>query len=183
MNYEQYALERLLARPGQGSLIEQTDKILREGQRIKLFEMMREVDSDEADSSAVEIYKVIPQIPMKVPALVRFYLPKWKGFNDVFWRALGDYLILALHSVTDVDFDKGRGALKIRYFYAEDSRKTPEDVKRVIQKIVSLIENRKLPTDFTLFRRMDERSSTVGELSKKEAAVIGGIIEGVKLLV
>ncbi len=176
------ALEKLSTRPGQGGLLEQLDKLLREQQRIVLGEMFKGIKENDLDDFVVELYAFIPQIRMKNPALVRFHLPEWEGYNDVFWRALGDYLILALHSVTDVDFDGRRGVLKISYFHAPDSRKSPEDIKKMIQGLALLIERRKLPTDFTLFRRMDERHKSIGEISKTEATVIGGMLELTRLI-
>jgi len=177
------ALEKLATRPGQGSLVEQIDKILRELQRTELERMLEEVDEKEAYKVTVDIYHFLPQVKMKEPALVRLHLPEWEGYNEVFWLALGDYLILALHSITDVGFDRMRGTLKVRYFYAEESHKSPEDVKRTIKRVVALIGKRVLPTDFTHFRRMDDRQKSIGELSKREALAIGGAIELMKFFV
>jgi len=177
------ALEKLATRPGQGSLVEQIDKLLRELQRTELEKMLEEVDKKEADEVAVDIYRFLPQVKMKEPALARFHLPEWEGYNEVFWLALGDYLILALHSITDVAFDRARGTLKVRYFHADESHKSPEDVRRVIKRVVVLIGRRALPTDFTHFRRMDDRQKSIGELSKKEALAIGGAIELMKFFV
>ncbi len=177
-----YALEKIGARPGQGSLIEQIDKLLREMQRNELEKMLDEVGQTEADTFIVDIYQSIPQAEMKEPALVRFRLPKWKGVNNVFWLALGDYLILALHSITDVEFDRTRGTLKVRYFHTHDSYKSPEYIQRTIKGIVTLIHQRMLPTDFTHFRRMYDRQKSIGEMSKTQAVMIGGLIEATKLL-
>ena len=173
----QEALERLAARPGQGSVAEQVDKLLRELQRIDLQRMLKEVDEKESDTFAVDIYQFLPQVKMKEPALVRFRLPSWKGFNEVFWLALGDYLILALHSITDVGFDRARGTMKVRYFYTDESQKSPDDIRKIIQGIAALISRRALPVDFTHFRRMFDRQQSIGEISKKEALLIGGILE------
>ena len=178
----QFALERLGARPGQGTFVEQIDKLLRELQRAELERMLREVDERETGRFIVDAYYFMPQIRMKEPALARFSLPQWKGYNDVFWLALGDYLILALHSITDVGFNRARGTLKIRYFHADDSHKSPEEITKIIKGIAALIDQRMLPTDFTHFRRMYDRQKSIGEISKKEAAVIGGIVEVTKLL-
>ncbi len=178
----QYALQKLGARPGQGSLIEQIDKLLRELQRTELNRMLGEVDQAEADKFIVDIYRSTPQVEMKEPALVRFRLPNWKGVNNVFWLALGDYLILALHSITDVEFDRTRGTLKVRYFHTPDSYKSPEYIKAIIKGIVTLIHQRMLPTDFTHFRRMYDRQKSIGEISKTQAVMIGGLIEATKLL-
>ena len=176
-------LEKLSARPGQGGFLEQFDKVLRERQRVVLRNMLEGIKEHDLATFVVNLYACIPQVRMKRPALVRFFLPQWKGFNAVFWRALGDYLILALHSVTDVDFNDQRGTLVIRYFHAVDSRKSPEDIKKMIRGLALLIESRELPTDFTLFRRMDERHKSIGEISKTEATVIGGVLELTRLLV
>jgi hypothetical protein len=179
----QYALEKLATRPGQGSLVEQIDKLLRELQRTELERMLEGVDEKEADKLAVDIYQFLPQVRMKEPAMVRFHLREWEGFNEVFWLALGDYLILALHSITDVGFNRTRGTLKVRYFYTEESRKSPEDIRKYIKGLATLIVRRALPTDFTHFRRMYDRQQSVGEMSKKEVLAIGGSIELAKLFI
>ena len=176
-------IEKLFVRPGQGSLLEQMDKLLREIQRSVLDKLLKGVDPEEADRFTVDIYHFQPQVKMKEPTLVRFSLPQWKRFNEVFWQALGDYLILSIHSVTDVDFNRARGALKVRYFHTEGSYKTPDYLRDVIKKLAVLIEKRILPTDFTIFRRMAERSQSIGEISKKEAAMIGGAFELAKLII
>jgi hypothetical protein len=178
----QKALGKLFIRPGQGSLLEQMDKLLREIQRSALDTLLKEVNPEETNQFIVDIYHSQPQVKMKEPTLVRFNLPEWKGFNEVFWHALGDYLILTVHSVIDVDFNRIKGTLKVRYFHTEDSKKSPEDIKNVIKKLAVLIEKRILPTDFTIFRRMAERNRSIGEISKKEAAIIGGVFELAKLI-
>lgn len=178
----QNVLGKLFIRPGQGSLLEQMEKLLREVQRTELNKLLKGVDPKETDQFIVDIYHFQPQVKMKEPTLVRFNLPKWKGFNEVFWQALGDYLILTLHSVIDVDFNRVKGALKVRYFHTEDSQKYPEDIKNVIKKLAVLVEKRILPTDFTIFRRMAERTRSIGEISKKEAAIIGGVFELARLI-
>ncbi len=184
MNIEiQNAIEKLVSRPGQGSLLEQIDKIMREFQRLELDKMLKEVDQKEADKFIVHIYQFLPQVKMREPTLVRFLLPGWKDYNEVFWHALGDYLILTIHSVIDVEFNRAKGALKLRYFHSDDSWKSPENIRDIIKGLAILIGKRMLPTDFTIFRRMDERNQSIGEISKKEALMIGGVFELAKSLV
>ena len=144
--------------------------------------MLKEVDEQETDGFIVDVYQFLPQVRMKEPALARFLLPGWIGYNNVFWLALGDYLILALHSITDVAFNRSKGTLKVRYFYTDDSNKSPENVREVIKGLAILINARKLPVDFTHFRRMFDRQKSIGEISKKEAVAIGGLFEVTKLL-
>ncbi len=40
-----------------------------------------------------------------------------------------------------------------------------------------MVDREILPTDFTRFRRMNERSDKVGEMSKEQAAVFGALLK------
>lgn len=171
-------LERLVTRPGQGNVLEQVEKLLRRQQRRKLYEMLDQIDKNKLGEFVLRLERYIPQMGRKRAALMRFSLPKWKDYDELFWQALGDYAILALHRVKDVEYDVGRAKIKIRYFAKlEGDAKSPQRIGEIIQGIAYLIETEALPTDFTRFRRMAERRGSLGEMSKEEAAVIGGTIE------
>jgi hypothetical protein len=171
-------IEKVSTIPGQGSILEQLDKLLRKQQRAHLFEMLEQVDNREVEKCPVVLYKSIPQNGMIEPALLRFLLPTWQGYDEVFWQALGDYIVLAVHRVTDVDYDRTRGKIKVLYFAKSKGRvKSPEHILKIIQRIAFLVGAEALPTDFTRFRRMAERRGQIGELSKEQAALIGAVIK------
>ncbi len=168
------ALETVHAGVGQGGVLEQIDKRYRRQQRLTLFEMLEAVSSLDVENFPVIFYKHIPQNGKKEPALLRFSLPLWKNHDEIFWQALGDYVILAVHRVKDLEFDKLRARLKVQYFAKIKGRiKHPEDIRQIILKIAYLVDTEALPTDFTRFRRMAERRGSLGEMSKEQAAVIG----------
>ena len=81
----------------------------------------------------------------------------------------------------DVDFNRIKGTLKVDISILKTA-KISGRLKNVIKKLAVLIEKRILPTDFTIFRRMAERNRSIGEISKKEAAIIGGVFELAKLI-
>ncbi len=168
------ALEKVHSGVGQGSVLDQIDKRYRKQQRLTLFEMLDKVGDGEVDNFPVDLYRHIPQNGKKQPALLRFSLPFWKNHDEIFWQSLGDYVILAVHRVTDLEFDRNRGRIKVEYFAKIKGRiKYPEDIRKIIQKIAYLVETEALPTDFTRFRRMAERRGSLGEMSKEQAALIG----------
>ena len=170
----QNTLEKSFKIPGQGSLLEQVDKLVRKQQRFELIEMLKGIDEKKVLEYSVNLEKIVPQIGKIKPAFLRFSLSKWRGYDEIFWQALGDYIILAVHRVKDVDYESTRGKIKVEYFAKEDGAiKSPEHIKEIIQKLAFLIDAEILPTDFTRFRRMNERSSNIGDLSKEQAAIIG----------
>jgi len=171
-------LERLITSPSQGSLLEQVDRLIRRWQRRKLYEMLDRLGKYETVNSVI-VDRVVPQNGKKRPALLRFHLPFWQGYDEVFWQALGDYIILALHRVNDVEYDSVRGKLKIHYFdkVTAKIKKTPEDIKAVVQGIAFLIDTEVLPIDYTRFRRMAERRHVVGEMTKEQAAIVGALLK------
>jgi hypothetical protein len=180
MNKElEKTLEKLVASPGQGSIWEQIDKLVRKQQRIQLYEILENTDKKDIVRFPVVLDRIIPQIGKKQPALLRFHLQKWQGYDEVFWQALGDYIILALHRVKDVAYDSGRGKIKLQYFNKATSerQKSPEDIKEIIQGIAFLVDTEVLPTDYTRFRRMNERHDSVGEMSKGQATLVGIILK------
>lgn len=163
---------------GQGSVLEQIDKRYRKQQRLTLFKMLDNVDEKEAGRFPVFLYKHIAQNGKKQPALLRFDLPLWKNHDEIFWQALGDYVILLVHRVKDLEFDRTRGRMKVEYFAKIKGRiKHPNDIKEIIQKLAYLVDSEGLPTDFTRFRRMAERRDSLGEMSKGQAALIGAALK------
>jgi len=167
---------------GQGGILDQIDKIFRKQQRVNLFEKLEKLDNKDIDNLPVILYKSILPNGKKQPALLRFYLPTWKGHDDIFWHSLGDFVILAMHRVTDVEFDSTRGRIKVKYFPKIRGRiKYPEDLRVIIQKIAYLVDNEGLPTDFTRFRRMTERRDSLGEMSKEQAALIGAALKFIQI--
>lgn len=167
---------------GQGGVFDQIDKLYRKQQRINLFEKLEMIDQQEVDHFPVVIYKSITSSGKKLPALLRFYLPSWKNQNEIFWQSLGDYAILAIHRVIDIEFDSVRGRMKMMYFPKIKGRiKHVEDIRGIIQKIAYLVDTESLPTDFTRFRRMTERRGSLGEMSKEQAAIIGAALKIVQI--
>jgi hypothetical protein len=171
-------LEKVGMVPGQGSVLEQVDKLLRKQQRTNLFEMLEQLDKETVAQFPVVLYKTLPQNGKTTPALLRFFLPKWQGYDEVFWQALGDYIVLAVHRVTDVEYDRIRGKIKVLYFAKSKGRvKSPEHIRGIIQRLAFLVDAEELPTDFTRFRRMADRRGQIGEISKEQAALIGAVIK------
>jgi hypothetical protein len=172
------AIEKAGMIPGQGSTLEQIDKLLRKQQRRNLFEMLEQIDERTVEKFPVVLYKSLPQNGKTTPAVLRFFLPKWQGYDEVFWQALGDYIVLAVHRVTDVEYDRIRGKMKVLYFAKSKGRvKSPEHIRSIIQSLAFLVDSEELPTDFTRFRRMAERRGQIGEISKEQAALIGAAIK------
>ena len=163
-----------LSFPSQGSVLEKIDKLVRVEERRRLNEMLKKVQGKEDFS--VTLYRHIKQAGYAQPALLRFSIPQWRGYDEVFWLALCGYLILAIHSVTDIDYDRQRAVIRIKYI-ARNDPKTPEEITEIIRGIVCLISREELPTDFTLYRRLSERQGSLGEMSKGEAAFIGALIK------
>jgi hypothetical protein len=164
--------------PGQGGLLEQFDKRLRKLQRTVMFELLESISKEEAEHLPVVLYKSVLIDGKQRPALFRFYLPTWRGYDEVFWQALGDYAILALHRVKDLEYNASKGKIKIEYFVKTIGRiRSPEEIRGILQKIAFLVDNETLPTDFTRFRSMAERRGQIGELSKEEAAAIGALFK------
>jgi hypothetical protein len=181
-NSLQVALENVQSGVGQGSVLEQIDKRYRKQQRLNLFRMLEAVSKREVEDFPVFLYKHIPQNGKKQPAILRFYLPLWINHDEIFWQSLGDYIILAVHRVKDLEFDRRRGRMKVEYFAKIKGRiKYPKDIREIIQKTAYLVDNEALPTDFTRFRRMAERRSSLGEMSKEQAAIIGAALKFIEI--
>lgn len=171
-------LAKLVTQPGQGSVLEQIDKIVRRAQRIKLYEMLEAIDAIEIVDVEVEPDNMVRQVGKKIPLRLRFFIPKWQGYDEVFWQALGDYIIVALHRVTDVTYDANRGRISVDYFAKMQGRvRSPEEIRGIIQRLVYMVDTEMLPTDFTRFRRMTERRGSLGEMSKEQAAVVGAVLK------
>jgi hypothetical protein len=175
-------LDKVHSGLGQGSVLEQIDKWYRRQQRQSLFEIMENISDREIENFPVILYKCIPQNGKNQPALLRFSLPLWKYHDEIFWYSLGDYVILAVHRVKDISFDRARGRMMVEYFSREEGRiKSPQHVREIIQKIAYLVGTEALPTDFTRFRRMTERRGSLGEMSKEQAAIIGAALKLINL--
>ena len=175
------ALEKVHDGIGQGSVLEQIDKRYRKQQRLTLFRMLDGIDSKDVEKFPVTLYKHIEQYGKKQPAILRFSIPHWKNHDEIFWQSLGDYVILAVHRVKDLTFDRSRGRMKVEYFEKVKGRiKYPKDIERIIQKIAFLVDTENLPTDFTRFRRMAERRGSLGEMSKEQAALIGAALKFIR---
>jgi hypothetical protein len=181
-NSLEMAIEEVKSGVGQGSVLEQLDKRYRKQQRLNLFEMLEKVNEKEVENFPVILYKHIAQNGKKQPALLRFSLPLWINHDEIFWQSLGDYIILAVHRVKDLEFDRLRGRIKVEYFAKIKGRiKYPKDIREIIQKIAYLVDKEALPTDFTRFRRMAERRSSLGEMSKEQAALIGAALKLIEI--
>jgi len=127
------AIEKVGTIPGQGTILEQIDKLLRKQQRRNLFEMLEQMDDKTVEKFPVVLYKSLPQDGKKEPALLRFFLPRGKEYDEVFWQALGDYIVLAPHRVTDADYDRIRGKINVLYFAKSKGRvKSPEHIRKII---------------------------------------------------
>jgi hypothetical protein len=175
-------LEKVYEGLGQGSVLDQIDKIYRKQQRINLFEKLEKIDKKEIENCPVVLYKSITPNGKKHPAVLRFSLPSWKDHDEIFWHSLGDFVILAVHRVKDVEFDRVRGRMKVEYYPKIKGRiKHPEDIREIIQKIAYLVDTEALPTDFTRFRRMTERRDSLGEMSKEQAALIGAALKLIEI--
>jgi hypothetical protein len=178
----QFELENVYSGIGQGSVLEQIDKRYRKQQRKTLFKLLEKVTIEEIDGFPVYLYKQVPQCGKKQAALLRFHLPLWKNHDEIFWQSLGDYVILAVHRVKDLNFDIARGRLKLEYFSKIKGRiKYPQDIREIIQKIAHLVDTEVLPTDFTRFRSMAERRGSLGEMSKEQAAIIGAALKFIEV--
>ena len=174
----QKILETVSTVPGQGGLLEQFDKRLRKLQRKVIFELFERVSKEEAERLPVVLYKTVLMDGNKRPALFRFHLPTWQGYDEIFWHALGDYVVLTLHRVKDLEYDAARGRIKIEYFVKTAGRvRTPEEIRRIVQKIALMVDNETLPTDFTHFRSMAEKRRHIGELSQEKAVAMGALLK------
>ncbi len=174
----QKILETVDTIPGQGGLLEQFDKRLRKLQRRVMFQLLESISTEEVEHLPVMLYKTVLIGGKQRPALFRFYLPTWRGYDEVFWQALGDYAILALHRVKDLEYNASKGKMKIEYFIKTVGRiRSPEEIRGIVQKIAFLVDNETLPTDFTRFRSVAERREHIGDLSKEEAAAIGAVFK------
>jgi hypothetical protein len=171
-------VQKVTTFPGQGSVLEQIDKIVRRRQRIQLFEMIENLNEKDVEQCPIRLEKVVKSNGKKRPMLLRFHLKKWHGYDDVFWQALGDYSIVALHRVKDVDYNSRMGKFTVEYFPKTKGRiRSPEDIGKIVQRLAFMVDHEILPTDFTRFRRMNERSDKLGEISKEQAAVFGALLK------
>ena len=171
----QKLLEMIVSSPGQGSVLEKLDKKIRKLERETLYNMLEQIKGK--DDFPIDLYRYIPQVGKIRPAILRFCLPKWHHYDQVFWQALGDYVILALRSVKDIEFDESAAKLKIEYFATKKRPKSSEEITEIVRGLACLIDTEVLSTDFTHFRRMTERRGSLGEMKKEEAALFGVAIQ------
>ena len=174
-NLMERVVEMIVSSPGQGSVLEKLDKKIRKLERETLYKMLEQIKG--RGDFVVDLYKYIPQVGRIRPAVLRFHLPAWRHYDEVFWRALGDYVILALRSIKDIEFDKTAAKLKIEYFATKKRPKSTDEITEIVGGLARLIDMEVLSTDFTHFRRMAERRGSLGEMKKEEAALIGVAIE------
>jgi hypothetical protein len=174
-NLMQKVVEMIVSSPGQGSVLEKLDKKIRKLERETLYKMLEQIKG--RGDFVVDLYKHIPQVGRIRPAVLRFHLPAWRHYDEVFWRALGDYVILALRSIKDIEFDKTSAKLKIEYFATKKRPKSTEELTEIVRGLAILIDMEMLSTDFTHFRRMAERRGSLGEMKKEEAALLGVAFE------
>ncbi len=174
-NAMQKVFEMIISNPGQGSVLEKLDKKIRKLERETLYNMLEQIKGK--NDFLIDLYKYIPQVGRIRPAILRFRLPKWHHYDQVFWQALGDYVILALRSVKDIEFDKSAAKLKIEYFATRKRPKSAEEITEIVRGLACLIDTEVLSTDFTHFRRMAEKRGSLGEMKKEEAALFGVAIE------
>ncbi len=174
-------LENVSTTPGQGGLLKQFEKRLRKMQRKVLFKMIDSLAEEAVERVPVVLYKAVLMEGNKMPSLLRFHLPTWREYDQVFWQALGDYAILTLHRVKDLEYDAYSGKMKIEYFVRAPETggrvRSTEEIRKIIQKIAFLVESEKLPTDFTHFRRMAERKGQIGEVSQEKAVAFGALLK------
>jgi len=66
----------------------------------------------------------------------------------------------------------------VEYFPKTKGRiRSPEEIGQIVQRLAFMVDHEILPTDFTRFRRMNERSDKLGEISKEQAAVFGALLK------
>lgn len=73
--------------------------------------MIDQIDKGKLEKFVVTLEKYVPQLGRKRAAFMRFSMPNWQGYDELFWQALGDYTILALHRVKDVAYDVTRAKI------------------------------------------------------------------------
>jgi hypothetical protein len=93
-------LETVTKGPGQGRLLEQIEKIVRAQQRERLCALLVQIDEEKLQGTKVLLEFSLPQKGKCDPAINRFVILSWKRYDEIYWRALVDYTILALRQLT-----------------------------------------------------------------------------------
>jgi len=182
VSYNQRIKGPLLIHPGQGSIDEQKDKIMREEQRGPLYELIHRI-GDEEVKGHVSVYHEQTPSGFSEPSLMRFYVPRWKKFHEVYWESMSGRLKLAVGGVVKLEYDNTLGTLMIRHFDTPGHQKKPaEFVAKVIAKLCLLVESGELTTDFTRWRHKAEYSSAVGQLSPGQATFLVTILKLFKVI-
>ncbi len=167
-------LETVTKEPGQGRLLEQIEKIVRAQQRERLCALLVQIDEEKLQGTKVLLEFSLPQKGKCDPAINRFVIPSWKRYDEIYWRALVDYTILALRTFKGIDYSPYRGKITLHYF---DIPGGTQRVQDVIWRIVWLIDSGGLSTDFTRSRWMEEWQSTFVSMSRQEILTAASIIE------
>jgi hypothetical protein len=167
-------LETVTKEPGQGRLLEQIEKIVRAQQRERLCALLVQIDEKKLQGTKVLLEFSLPQKGKCDPAINRFVILSWKRYDEIYWRALVDYTILALRTFKDIDYSPYRGKITLHYF---DIPGGTQRVQDVIWRIVCLIDSGGLSTDFTRSRWMEEWQSTFVSMSRQEILTAASIIE------
>jgi len=131
-------LEKVQDGIGQGGVLDQIDKLYRKQQRHQfVWKSSKRSIRQEVDDVPVVLYKsLMPNGKKTALPYCVFTFPSWKDHDESVWQSLGDYVILAMHRVTDIEFDSSRGRMKMKYFPKIKGRiKHPEDIRLIIQKI------------------------------------------------
>ena len=116
------ALEKVHSGVGQGSLLEQIDKRYRKQQRISLFEMLEKVDNIAVQNFPVVLYKHVAQNGKSSLPYCGFLsrcgliMTKYSG------KHLEIIIILAVHRVKDLEFDRLRGGTVKIGIFRQDKR-------------------------------------------------------------
>lgn len=114
---------------------------------------------------------------------MRFSVPRWRGFHEVYWESLCSRLKLAIGGVIKLEYDAKRGTIAVRHFDTPGHQKKPAKfVAKLIAKICLLVETGKLSTDFTRWRHKAEHASKLGELSPAQVSVFAVVLRKLKIL-
>ena len=167
-------LETVSHEPGQGHLLEQIEKIVRIQQRKRLYAILSQVPEDQLLPVQVLLERDLPQRGKCNSAYNRFLIPSWKKYDDIYWQSLIDYTILALLTFKEIHFCANRGKLVLHYFDIPGGRPRVQDV---IRRLVWLIDNDRLPVDFTRSRWMESWHHTVASMGREEVFTAAGILE------
>jgi len=182
VSYNQKIKGPLLIHPGQGSIDEQKDKIMREEQREPLYKLIHSVSDEEVKGHVLVNYEQAPE-GFSEPSLMRFSIPRWARYHEVYWESLSGRLKLAVGGVVKLEYDNILGTLMIRHFDTPGHQKKPANfVAKLIAKLCLLVERGELTTDFTRWRHKAEYSSAIGQLSPGQATFLVTLLKLFKII-